>query len=122
MSAPAGAPTAVLSMPEACSTSGWLAAAVIWWQGAQTRSQLTDQMTAAEKARESLAADLQNLEKKAGSAADLKNKAAAAEKALSDAAAAQFSEQELAGLVVWIATTNLYNRINVTTRQVPGTW
>ena len=42
--------------------------------------------------------------------------------AIWDAAAEQFSEQELAGLVVWIATTNLYNRINVTTRQVPGTW
>jgi AhpD family alkylhydroperoxidase len=39
-----------------------------------------------------------------------------------DAAAAQFGEKELAGLVVWIATTNLYNRINVTTRQVPGSW
>lgn len=39
-----------------------------------------------------------------------------------EAAAAQFGDQELAGLVVWIATTNLYNRINVTTRQVPGTW
>ncbi|MBO0812257.1 MAG: carboxymuconolactone decarboxylase family protein [Microlunatus sp.] len=39
-----------------------------------------------------------------------------------DAAAREFSEQELSLLVTWIATTNLYNRINVTTRRVPGTW
>ena len=64
---------------------GWLAAGLVWWQGAQTQSQLTGQIAAAEKARESLASDLQNLEKAAGSAADLKKRAAAAEKALSDA-------------------------------------
>jgi AhpD family alkylhydroperoxidase len=39
-----------------------------------------------------------------------------------NAAAEQFDEKQLATLVVWVATTNLYNRINVTTRQVPGTW
>lgn len=39
-----------------------------------------------------------------------------------DAAAAHFDEQQLAGLVIWIATTNLYNRINVATAQVPGSW
>src|SRR6185437_1677210 len=87
---------------------GWLAAAVIWWQGAQTRSQLTDQMTAAEKARESLASDLQNLEKAAGSAADLKKRAAAAEKALSDASAARASAQnELADLTKQISDAKL---------------
>lgn len=37
-------------------------------------------------------------------------------------AAQHYGEKELAGLVIWIATTNLYNRINVTTKQVPGTW
>jgi len=35
-------------------------------------------------------------------------------------AARHFPEKELAGLVVWIATSNLYNRINVTTRQPAG--
>lgn len=39
-----------------------------------------------------------------------------------DAATEHFDEKALAALVVWIATTNVYNRINVTTRQVPGTW
>lgn len=39
-----------------------------------------------------------------------------------DAAAEEFSEQQLALLVTWIATVNLYNRINVTIRRVPGTW
>lgn len=39
-----------------------------------------------------------------------------------ETAAEQFDEKALAALVLWIATTNVYNRINVTTRQVPGTW
>ena len=33
------------------------------------------------------------------------------------AAAAHYDEKQLAGLVTWIAMTNLFNRINVTTRQ-----
>jgi len=38
-------------------------------------------------------------------------------------AAKHFTEPELAGLVLWIATTNLFNRINVTTRQqAPQKW
>jgi AhpD family alkylhydroperoxidase len=37
-------------------------------------------------------------------------------------AAGQFSERELAFLVLGIATQNLYNRINVATRQGPPEW
>lgn len=37
-------------------------------------------------------------------------------------AARHFSERELAFLVLGVATTNLYNRINVTTRQVAADW
>ncbi|MFC6705273.1 carboxymuconolactone decarboxylase family protein [Flexivirga alba] len=33
----------------------------------------------------------------------------------------RYDEQALAALVAWIATTNLFNRINVTTRQTAGT-
>jgi AhpD family alkylhydroperoxidase len=34
-----------------------------------------------------------------------------------------FNEQALSGLVLWIATTNFFNRLNVTTRQPAGvTW
>jgi len=39
-----------------------------------------------------------------------------------DEAARQFQERELALLVLGIATENLYNRINVTTRQVAADW
>ena len=39
-----------------------------------------------------------------------------------DVAAKHYDEQQLAVLVTWVATTNLYNRVNVTTRQVPGRW
>ena len=38
-----------------------------------------------------------------------------------DEAARHFSEQELGGLVMAIATINAWNRINVMTRQLPGT-
>jgi AhpD family alkylhydroperoxidase len=39
-------------------------------------------------------------------------------------AAKHYDERKLGGLVLWIALSNLYNRINVTTRQPAGskTW
>jgi len=37
-------------------------------------------------------------------------------------AARHYSEQELAALVLWIATANLFNRLNATTKQVAGAW
>ncbi|MFI6644439.1 carboxymuconolactone decarboxylase family protein [Streptomyces sp. NPDC050504] len=38
-----------------------------------------------------------------------------------DAAADHYDEKQLASLVLWIGVTNLFNRINVTTRQPAGT-
>lgn len=35
-------------------------------------------------------------------------------------AAKHFDEKQLAGLVLWIATTNLFNRVNATTKQPAG--
>jgi AhpD family alkylhydroperoxidase len=35
-------------------------------------------------------------------------------------AARHYSERELAALVLWIATANLFNRLNATTKQVAG--
>jgi AhpD family alkylhydroperoxidase len=35
-------------------------------------------------------------------------------------AARHYDEPQLAALVLWIATTNLFNRLNATTRQVAG--
>jgi AhpD family alkylhydroperoxidase len=37
-----------------------------------------------------------------------------------DEAARHYDERQLAGLVVWIGTSNLFNRVNVTTRQPAG--
>lgn len=37
-------------------------------------------------------------------------------------AAKHFDEKTLAALVLSIATTNLFNRLNVTTKQLPGDW
>jgi chromosome segregation ATPase len=92
----------------ALAAVGWLAAGFIWWQGGQTQSYLTGELTTAEQARESLASDLQNLEKTAGAAADLKKQAANAEKALSDASAARASAQnELVDLTKQISDARL---------------
>ena len=67
-----------------------------------------DHLTAAERARESLASDLQNLEKTAGAAADLKKQAADAEKALSEASTARASAQnELTDLTKQISDARL---------------
>lgn len=33
-----------------------------------------------------------------------------------------YSEPQLASLIIWIALTNVWNRLNVTTRQVAGEW
>jgi AhpD family alkylhydroperoxidase len=35
-------------------------------------------------------------------------------------AASHYDEPALAALVLWIATVNVFNRVNVATRQVPG--
>jgi AhpD family alkylhydroperoxidase len=37
-------------------------------------------------------------------------------------AARHYDEQALAALVLWIATVNVFNRVNVATKQVPGEW
>lgn len=39
-----------------------------------------------------------------------------------DEAARHYDDEALAALVMHISITNLYNRFNVATRQVPGTW
>jgi len=33
-----------------------------------------------------------------------------------------YDEKQLAGLVLWISLTNMFNRLNVSTRQIGGTW
>jgi AhpD family alkylhydroperoxidase len=38
-----------------------------------------------------------------------------------DEAAQHFDEKQLAGLVLWVSTTNLFNRINAATKQPAGT-
>jgi AhpD family alkylhydroperoxidase len=39
-----------------------------------------------------------------------------------DEAAQHYNEQQLAAIVLMIAVTNLFNRLNATTRQVAGAW
>jgi AhpD family alkylhydroperoxidase len=40
--------------------------------------------------------------------------------AIWDEVASHYDERQLAALVLWIATTNLFNRLNATTKQVAG--
>jgi AhpD family alkylhydroperoxidase len=37
-------------------------------------------------------------------------------------AARHYKESELAAMLLWIATTNVWNRLNVATRQIAGEW
>jgi AhpD family alkylhydroperoxidase len=37
-----------------------------------------------------------------------------------DEAAQHFDEKQMAGLVLWVSTTNLFNRLNASTKQVAG--
>ena len=37
-----------------------------------------------------------------------------------DEAARHFDEKQMAGLVLWVATTNFFNRLNATTKQPAG--
>ena len=98
----------ILLASAALAVVGWLAAGFVWWQGSRAQSNLTEQLAAADRARESLAADLQNLEKTAGAAAELKKQAADAEKALADASTARASAQnELADLTRQISDARL---------------
>jgi AhpD family alkylhydroperoxidase len=39
-----------------------------------------------------------------------------------DEAVRHYDEKALAALVLWIATVNVFDRVNVATRQVPGEW
>ena len=39
-----------------------------------------------------------------------------------DEARRHYDEQALAALILWISMTNVWNRLNVTTRQVAGEW
>ncbi|WP_433235074.1 carboxymuconolactone decarboxylase family protein [Streptosporangium sp. CA-135522] len=39
-----------------------------------------------------------------------------------DAAATHFNEKQLAALVLMIGVTNMFNRLNATTRQIAGAW
>ncbi len=87
---------------------GWLLAGFLWTEASRTQREMSESLHAAERARESLAADLQNLQKAAGTAADLKAQATRAEKALSEASAARASAQnELADLTKQITDAKL---------------
>ena len=87
---------------------GWLLVSYFWSQAADVRAQMDDALRRAEHAREGMAADLQNLQKAAGTAADLQKQAKDAQKALADAVAARASAQnELADLAKQISEAKL---------------
>ena len=72
---------------------GWLLVAYFWSQTGELRTAMDDSLHRAEVARQGLAADLQNLQKAAGTEAELKKKADDAAKSLADAVAAPVTER-----------------------------
>jgi chromosome segregation ATPase len=72
---------------------GWLLVSYFWSQASEARAQMDDALKRAETARESMAADLQNLQKEAGTAAELQRQAKDAQNALAQAVAARASAQ-----------------------------
>ena len=58
----------------------------------------------------------------AESATRLADRADAVSDEVWDEAARHFDEQGLAALVLMIATTNMFNRLNATTQQIAGAW
>jgi chromosome segregation ATPase len=87
---------------------GWLLVSYFWSQAADVRTQMDDALRRAELAREGMAADLQNLQKAAGTAADLDKQAKDAQKALADAVAARAGAQnEIADLTKRISEAKL---------------
>lgn len=71
----------------------------------------TELFTAAERAALALAESMTRLSDREDPVPD----------AVWDEAAQHFDETQLAGLVLWIATTNFFNRINAATKQPAGT-
>ena len=70
----------------------------------------TDLFTAAERAALALAESMTRIADRSEAVPD----------DVWDAAAEHFDEKQLAGLVLWVATTNLFNRINAATKQPAG--
>lgn len=58
----------------------------------------------------------------AEAATRLSDRADAVPDAVWDEAARHHDQKELAAIVLMIATTNLFNRLNATTRQIAGAW
>jgi AhpD family alkylhydroperoxidase len=95
------------------------------WQGAQKRSEEGARklfavaawreapfFTEAERAALTLAEAVTRLSDRADPVSD----------EIWDEAARHFDESQLAALVLWIATTNVFNRVNVSVRQPAGSW
>ena len=91
-----------ISAKKAGETDERLFAVVAWRE--------TDFFTAEERAALSLAEAMTRLADRAEAVPD----------DVWDEAAAHFDEKQLAGLVLWVATTNLFNRINAATKQPAG--
>jgi AhpD family alkylhydroperoxidase len=58
----------------------------------------------------------------AESATRLADRAEAVPDEIWEAAAEHYEEKQLAAIVLMIAVTNLFNRLNATTRQIAGAW
>ena len=97
----------IFSSPAGIAAPGWLSTVYIWWQASETEAKITTSLHVAEQARESLAADLQKLQKTRG-LRRRSEKAGGGRQPLSEAAAARASAQnELADVNIQIGDAKL---------------
>ncbi len=121
-----GVPPATLALVHlrASQVNGCSACVDYGWRGARKAGETDERLFAAAAWREALcftAAERAALAL-AEAATRLSDRPDPVPDEIWDEAARHYDEPGLAALVLTIATTNLYNRLNVTTRQVPGAW
>jgi AhpD family alkylhydroperoxidase len=92
------------------------------WQGAQKEDGIDERLFMVSAWRE--ARNFTDAERAALALAEamtrLADQADAVPDEIWEEAERHYDEKALAGLVLWIAMTNLFNRVNVTTRQAPA--
>ena len=119
-----GAPPAVLELVHlrASQINGCSLCVNLAWQGAQKEGGVDERLFMVSAWRE--ASNFTDAERAALALAEamtrLADKADAVPDEIWEEAARHYDEKALAALVLWIALTNLFNRVNVTTRQPPA--
>ena len=121
-----GAPPALLELVHlrASQVNGCTLCVNLTWQGAQKAGGVDERLFMVSAWRE--APNFTDAERAALALAEamtrLADKTDAVPDEIWEEAERHYDEKTLGALVLWIALTNLFNRVNVTTRQPPTQW